>query len=591
MKKNIYITENGFIAMATLLFFISMSLIIVFSLSTVVLMTNKIIKNSLASAQSYYTAESGLEDGILRLIKNYDYTAINSFSIDEDAQVNQNIIQTGNTASIKSVASYKNNERQVMAEMTITTSDISFHYGVQVGEGGLTMLNGSKIVGNLYSDGSVVGSGTITGDLVVATGMSLDANGLWDTYDDDRRFGKNGDPTDIAMSFSPASSVVLSQVSFFVKANGNPADGTVRIVEDNAGSPSTSVLATTTFLASKIGSSYGWVNLSFSSPASLIGGNTYWIIIDVNSSPSKYFYIGRGAGNSNSISKYSSDWSGSSWTTDALGDYEYKAWIGGLATKVEGLIIEGNAHAHDIIDATISGDARYQTISGSTVGGNSYPGEPDPPFVALPISDSNIDDWEAAAVGYGILNSSICTQSTDITIDGGVLDCDFEPAAGITITINGTLWVKGNINFGIDTELVLSSAYGDTSGVIIADKIGSEATSGKILVENNVVICGSQGINSGSCYPSVGSYLLLISTHSGVTTYAIDVRNNSDGAVFYAHKGTANINNNANLKEVTAHKLNLSNNAIVTYESGLANASFSSGPGGGWVVNSWNETQ
>ena len=77
--------------------------------------------------------------------------------------------------SINSI-SYYNNERKVKTELRMTVDDIAFHYGVQVGEGGLTMGNGSSIVGNLYSDGSVSGSGTITGDLIVATGMSVDVN-------------------------------------------------------------------------------------------------------------------------------------------------------------------------------------------------------------------------------------------------------------------------------------------------------------------------------------------------------------------------------------------------------------------------------
>ena len=83
----------------------------------------------------------------------------------------------------------------------------------------------------------------------------------------------------------------------------------------------------------------------------------------------------------------------------------------------------------------------------------------------------------------------------------------------------------------------------------------------------------------------------MLSTHSGTATNAIEVSNNADGAIFYAHNGTAHIKNNANLKEVTAYKLSLENNATVTYESGLASTSFSSGPGGGYEIENWNEIQ
>lgn len=457
------------------------------------------------------------------------------------------------------------------------------------------MGNNSSIIGNLYSDGSVSGSGTITGDLIVATGMSLDTNGVWDTYNDDLIFGKNGEPTDIAMSFVPTSAGTLSQVSFYVKKDSNPGDGTIRIVDDNADSPSTTVLATAVFSASKVGSSYGWVSSSFSAPADLTGGATYWIIIDVNSSNNQYFYIGRAPGNANSVSKYSSDWSGGSWTTDTAGDYEYKVWTGGLATSVDGLTVEGDAHAHEIKNCAITGDARYQVISNSTIGGTSYPGESDPPVVALPISDGNIADWKAAAAAYGTLDSSLCNISTDIIIDGGKLVCPagFDPGVGVTITLKGTLWVEGNITLANNNILILDSSYGDNSGIIIADDPGNESTSGKIFVENNIIICGSQGLNAAEdgCAVSNGSYILMLSTHSGIATYAIEVKNNADGAIFYSHNGVAHISNNADLKEVTAYKLSLENNATVTYESGLSDASFTSGPGGGWIINDWNEIE
>lgn len=589
-KKN----NRGFAAILILVVLMCLILIVAFSLSAVIITKNKISKSMILSAQSYYSAESGIEDGILRVVKGYNWTAINNFNLGEST-IYQNITQNGNITTIESLSSYYNNERKVKTELTLTVDDISFYYGVQVGEGGLIMNNGSSIIGNLYSDGSASGSGTITGDLIVATGMSLDANGVWDSYSDEFRFGKNGEPIDIAMSFVPTATEALSQVSFYVKKVSNPIDGTIRIVSDNAGSPSTVVLATTNFLSSKIGLSYGWVNFSFPTPAVLTYGATYWIVIDVNSSNSKYFYTGRKAGNENSVSKYSSDWAGGSWTTDAAGDYEYKVWVGGLATSVNGLTIGGDAKAHEIINSAIFGDAYYQTISGSTVLGDSYPGSPDPPVEAMPISDSNIADWKADALAYGILNSSLCNILADITINGGKLICPggFNPGTNVTITLKGTLWVEGDMILENNNKLILDAGYGDKSGIIIADNPGNELASGKIIVENNIIICGSQGLNAAEdgCADSNGSYILILSTHSGAATFAIDVRNNANGAIFYAHKGIANINNNANLKEVTAYKLNLANNATVTYESGLANASFSSGPGGGWIISDWNEIQ
>ena len=612
MNKN-KINNKGFAAIMSLLVVISLVLVVSFSISIIVINENQIDKNLVLSAQSYYSAESGIEDGLLRVMNSNDYAHPVSDLNLGDSVVSRVITQTGNSTIIESFSFHHNNRRKVKAELVITTSDISFHYGVQVGEGGLVMGNNSSIDGNLYSDGSVSGSGTITikGDLVVATGMDLDPKGTWETYDDNMIFGEDGKPTDITMSFTPTATGILSQVSFYIKAS-SPAhgNGVIKIVADDGGSPSSAApLTTETFLASKIGSSYGWVNFSFSTPVNLTGSTTYWIVIDLSSENNKYFSIGRGVGNANSVSKYI-PWGSGSWETDTLGDYEYKAWTGGLATSVTGLTIEGNAYAHEIVNSNIAGDAYAKVINNSdivgdahygticddsTVGGTKFVDNPDdPPFVALPISDSNIAEWKVDALGYGILDSSLCDISDNTTINGGKLVCTgadgFNPTGNSTITLKGTLWIEGKITLGNNTILILHNNYGENSGIIIADKPGSELTDGKIVIENGTVICGSQGLDGAVCAESNGSYILMLSTHSGTgTSYAVEVKNNASGAIFYAHSGIAHVINGADLKEVTAYGLRLEPTAKVTYESGLASASFTSGPGGGWVINDWNE--
>ncbi len=589
--------NKGFATLIMIIILTGLVLIITLSLTNIIITKIKIGKNLILSAQSYYSAESGVEDGLFRVINDYSYAVgLNTFDLD-GAAVDLYITENGNETTIESLSDFSNHERKVKVSLVITSDDLAFHYGVQVGPGGLTMGNNSEIDGNIYSDGTITGgSGSeITGDVFVATGMSLDR--AWTTYNSDEIFGKTNPVLDIAQSFSPTTSNSLSQVSLYIKKSSNPADRTIYLVDNNGGSPAKTFAGgappSAILDTSKIASSYGWVDFSFSSPPSLSAGQTYWLIIDTAASASKYFTIGRDLtlGNTNGVSKYSADWNAGSpvWNADA-GDLDFKVWLGGVSTSLNSVDVGGNAHAHSIVSSDITGDAYYETISGSTVGGVSYPGSPDPAVEALPISDGNITDWENDALGINpSLPASLCTQPVSITIGGGVLDCDFTPANGITITLNGTLWVKGDITLGVGTKVILGSGYGTKSGVIIADNPGSESTSGKILTDNNVIICGSQGLNGGDCFPSVGSYILMLSKHSGAATYAINVRNNTNGAIFYAHLGTAHINNGAGLKEVTAYKLELAPTAVVTYESGLANASFTSGPGAGWQIHNWNE--
>lgn len=604
--------NKGFATLIMIIILTGLVLIITFSLTNIIITKARIGKNLVLSAQSYYSAESGVEDGLIRVINNYSYIlGLNSFNLD-GAFVDLYITKNGNETTVESLSDFSNNERKVRTSLVITSDDISFHYGVQVGPGGLNMENNSEIEGNIYSDGTITGvKADITGDVFVAAGMNLDR--AWTDYNSNEDFGKSSPVLDIAQSFSPTTSDSLTQVSFYIKKSGTPADRTIYIVDDNGGSPAktfgggappSAILET-----SKITGSYGWVDYSFSSPPSLTGGQTYWIIIDTSEDSTDYFTIGRDLlkGNTNGVSKYSAEWDAGSpaWTEDD-GDFDFKAWMGGgAATSLDGVDVGGNVHAHNIINSDITGDAYYQTISNSKVGGfpcpnaKCHPGSPDPAVEALPISDSNIADWKNDAAGINpSLNASLCKQPVSVTINGGVLDCTseidgaFSPTNGIIITLNGTLWVKGDITLGVGTKVILGSGYGSKSGIIIADNPGNESTSGKILTDNLVVICGSQGLDptdDKKCATSIGSYILMLSTHSGAATYAINVRNNTNGAIFYAHAGTAHINNGANLKEVTAYRLELAQTAIVKYESGLASASFTSGPGAGWRIDNWNE--
>ncbi|KKT14873.1 MAG: hypothetical protein UV94_C0006G0037 [Parcubacteria group bacterium GW2011_GWC1_43_30] len=72
---------------------------------------------------------------------------------------------------------------------------------------------------------------------------------------------------------------------------------------------------------------------------------------------------------------------------------------------------------------------------------------------------------------------------------------------------------------------------------------------------------------------------------------AIKTSNSSAAAILYAGEGQIEISNSAALKEITAYKLEINNSATVTYESGLANSNFSSGPGGGYEILSWKEIE
>lgn len=612
LKNKKSFNDQGYAGIIALLTVCSLVLILTFSLSASLFAKKQISKNLLNSAQSYYIAESATEDAVLRVLKP-DYTYIAG---DHNITLNSTLIARNittpvgsNTTTINTISPYSNNIRKLSSSLTVTTTNAHFYYGVQVGEGGLIMENNSKVigsggaVGNIYSNGSIEGFGTatITGDALVATGMLPDDNNAnHDEFGIGKKFGeKNNSSVDIAMKFIPAASGNLSQVSFYLKRLDLPDNsGEIYLTgHDNINdSPNTTVLAETDFILSRIGETdYGWINYTFDSPYSVISGNTYWIVINVTAPNqfNKYFLIGQNAANTD-ISKYSSNWSvAGSWLPaggEPAGGYAFKAWVGGSATYLKNVIVGKNAHANTIENSTIAEEARYQTFINSTAGSQIVdPADPAP--AAMPLSDSNIADWKASA-GAGEDLSPLCNASGTIVLNAGYMNCDFSPAGGSEIVLNGTVWVKGNITFSTNTKMKLSSSYGANSGVIIADN-PDDSTEGIINIGNNSPICGTQGYTTSplACLPSNNTYILLLSIHAGYAENAITIANNSNGAIYYAHNGQAEVSNGAKVKEVTAKKLVIKQNAEVTYESGLENAAFSSGPGGGWEINSWNETQ
>lgn len=256
------------------------------------------------------------------------------------------------------------------------------------------------------------------------------------------------------------------------------------------------------------------------------------------------------------------------------------AIIAGNGNKIEGLTIEGDAYVHTCKDSVIFGTLTYVSggsiqncTTGETVDGGPNEIEPE----GMPISDSQIDSWKNEAAGGGV-------EPGDYTIGGGVteylgprkIDGNLIIENNATLVLTGILWVTGNITINNGTAIVLDASYGSTSGLIVAD--------GKILAENGVILDGSG---------AEGSYLMLLTTNDSILLAdpAIYVKNNAQGAIFYASNGMIRLRNNINIREATAYKLYLDNNAEITYESGLINSLFSSGPGGSWQIKTWSEVE
>lgn len=259
--------------------------------------------------------------------------------------------------------------------------------------------------------------------------------------------------------------------------------------------------------------------------------------------------------------------------------------VAGSGNKIEKLDVGEDAQVHTCKDSNIDRDLTY--VSGGSVVNcqvegitKNQPNEIEPKN--LPISLNQINEWKTEANSGGILNENYVLADNKSGSLGPVqIGTASEPknmtiGSNSVLTLTGTVYVTGDIIINNNAVVKLSPSYGPLGGVLITD--------GKINIYNNVEFRGSG---------QEGSYLLALSTNHSLdpASPAIDLNNNVRGAIFYTNAGLIHLHNNVGIKEITGYQLQLDNNAVITYETGLANALFSSGPGGGWEIVSWREIE
>lgn len=270
----------------------------------------------------------------------------------------------------------------------------------------------------------------------------------------------------------------------------------------------------------------------------------------------------------------------------------------GNITGAPGAYITGSAFAagtliHRVtIGSGVIGDAWAQNVTNSTVRGklfcqtgtgNNKPcdtSKANPAVEEYPISDENINTWKDEALAGGVFNGTKTIYDTTESLGPLKINGNLVVENNATLTITGTLWVTGNITLSNNVVVKLVSTYGSASGVILSD--------GKISVSNNAIFEGSG---------TTGSSIMILTTSDCPTggscggSPAINVSNNAGTVILNAQNGTISFSNNAGAKAATAKTIALQNNAVITYDSGLINTNFASGPGGGWDIRSWKEIE
>ncbi len=250
-----------------------------------------------------------------------------------------------------------------------------------------------------------------------------------------------------------------------------------------------------------------------------------------------------------------------------------------IGNRIEGLTIADDAYTHNCKNCTISGSLYFS--GGSSQNCTSTEGIEEHPVQEtkdLPIPASTIGDWKNDAdegepiFGDYILDGKITAELGPKRITGSMTIDN-----GATLIMTGTIWVEGDILVKNGAIIKLDpNFYWGLSGILITD--------GKVAIKPGVSLEGS-GME--------GSYLLLLSTNSSLDKLspAIEIDNTTVGGIFYTSNGLIVVKNKVEAREVTGYQILLKETALINYETGLADAEFSSGPGGSWQVTGWREIE
>lgn len=513
---------------------------------------------------------------------------------------------SGNTSTV--VGTGKVNGQTHSIQMTLanqSSQSASFFYGVQTGVGGVTLSNNAKIVGNLYTSGSVTGTNgsSITGDVILTPGSpTLDVTSNPPTSPlTTVNFGAASATTYLYQSFVAGYDDRLYSVDLKLAKHSAPASTvTLYVYTDSANAPGTNISGSGQVVTATIpadtssGWENGWTTQTFGPQTQLVSGTKYWLVMKVSATnASKYWVSVQGVdatyGNGTYTARTGSVLTSNTAACGTACDIAFRTHIGGVEPTLNIPTVGGNMYAYNIDSTSAGKDAYYQQLSGtvkanttgaaetcstSSNGTHCHRNSTDQAPQNFPLSDAQIATMESQATNGGVVTCSpTCSIPAGSTI--GPKQYNGDITLNGTVTLNGTIWVNGNITITNNAILKLSSGYGASSGVIIADNPSNPSGSGIINLSNNGDLQGNG---------TAGTYIMALSMNGDPTfsTPSINVSNNLTAGILYAQNGRVDIANNAALKEVTAQQLNLSNNATVTYESGLASLVFTSGPGGSW---------
>lgn len=164
--------KRGYVLLLSLIFlgiFFTISTAYVNSITTYA----RSARYDVASAQALALAEAGMDQAAYQLNQNPSYTGETNTSLGNGVFTVTVSNIDSSTKLVTATGYVPNNSNPVATKILkvnigLNDSVVSFHYGIQSGEGGFFMENSSLVRGNVFAGGSVIGTSAnyIYGDVV-----------------------------------------------------------------------------------------------------------------------------------------------------------------------------------------------------------------------------------------------------------------------------------------------------------------------------------------------------------------------------------------------------------------------------------------
>ncbi|HUQ30312.1 MAG TPA: hypothetical protein VM103_02205 [Candidatus Paceibacterota bacterium] len=174
MKNKMYTAADhrGVVLLVTLVFF-AVFFTVAAAFISYVTSYAKSERHAVGAAQALALAEAGIDKAVYELNQNSSYAG-ETDTVLGSGTVTIAVTNVDSTTKRIAATGYIPNRTNPVATRTvkvtagINSSTVSFHYGVQAGTGGFELFNSSKITGNVFASGPVIGhsSNLIYGDVI-----------------------------------------------------------------------------------------------------------------------------------------------------------------------------------------------------------------------------------------------------------------------------------------------------------------------------------------------------------------------------------------------------------------------------------------